>query len=181
MIPPLPLPVRARRTRPIRTILAVLVLSVWAAAPAGAQGGGEAKRKIGDWSLACRPAGNDAESCNLVQDINFRESGKRVLNISVARLPGNQAYVVSITAPLGILLPAGLTLTIGNEELVRFPLRICNVNGCQGTFPFTQELRKRFAAAEDGQVMFRQPNGRPLRVQFSLRGFGQAFDALASR
>ncbi|MEK9647450.1 MAG: invasion associated locus B family protein, partial [Alphaproteobacteria bacterium] len=72
----------------------------------------------------------------LVQDIIFRQSGKRVLNVSIVSSGQKNASVVAITAPLGILLPAGLTLVMDDTEAVKLPLRLCNVNGCQGSFPF---------------------------------------------
>lgn len=150
-------------------------------APARAQAADEdTPQKFGDWTLTCRPTPPGAPRfCALRQDIIWRQTGKRVISIALVRPSPRQPFVVSITAPLGILLPAGLTLIVDNEELVRFPLRICNINGCQGTFPLSVGVRDKFAASAIGEVMFRQPNGRPLRVQFSLKGFKDAYAALA--
>jgi invasion protein IalB len=77
------------------------------------------------------------ERCVLFQDILWQTSGKRILNVSIARPAKGQPYVAAITVPLGILLPAGLTLLVDEKDLVRFPLRFCNINGCRGQFPIT--------------------------------------------
>jgi invasion protein IalB len=101
-----------------------------------------------------------------------------VLNVSIARPEKDKPYVAAITAPLGILLPAGLTLQVDEKELVKFALRLCNVNGCQGQFPVTPDVQKIFSEGKNGRVIFRQPNGRPLRVEFSLNGFADGMTEL---
>jgi invasion protein IalB len=166
----------------LRTAFLFAALASTAALPhsARAQGNDETSQKIGDWTLKCRGA-PAAGGCVLVQDIIFRQSGKRVLNVSIVGSGQKNANVVAITAPLGILLPAGLTLVMDDTEAVKFPLRLCNVNGCQGSFPFASDVKNLFFNAAKGQVMFRQPNGRPLRVNFSLNGFKEAFAAFQTQ
>lgn len=83
-----------------------------------------------------------------------------------------------MTAPPGILLPAGLTQQVDEKELVRFQLRLCNVNGCQGQFPVSSDERRVFSDGKNDRVIFRQPNGGPLRVEFSLNGFKDGFAGL---
>ena len=73
----------------------------------------------------------------LFQNILWQTSGKHILNVSIARPAKGQPHIAAITAPLGILLPAGLTLHVDKKELVQFPLRFCNINGCRGQFPIT--------------------------------------------
>lgn len=142
----------------------------------------EQKSKFGDWAIECRSFQQDGpERCLLSQNIILRQSGKRVLNVSVARPANDKPFVAAITAPLGILLPAGLVLEVDDTELVRIPLRLCNVNGCQGSFPISDSVKKAFMNGTSGRVIFRQPNGRPLRVEFSLNGFTDAFTKLQSR
>jgi len=92
----------------------------------------------------------------------------------------DKPFVAAITAPLGILLPAGLVLHVDEKELVRLPLRFCNVNDCQGQFPINASMQKLFMDGEKGRVVFRQPNGRPLRVEFSLKGFAEGFTKLSA-
>lgn len=138
--------------------------------------------KFGDWALSCRQLKTDGpERCVLFQDILWQTSGKRILNVSIARPAEGQPYVAAITAPLGILLPAGLTLHVDEKELVRFPLRFCNINGCRGQFPITEDMQKLFTSGKKGRVIFRQPNGQPLRVEFSLKGFAAGFMDLQTK
>lgn len=139
-------------------------------------------KKYGDWALSCRQLKADGpERCVLFQDILWKTGGKRILNVSVARTAKDQPFVAAVTTPLGILLPAGLTLNVDEKELVRFPLRFCNINGCRGQFPISESMQNIFSKGKKGRVLFRQPNGRPLRVEFSLRGFEAGFTVLKSR
>ncbi|MGB0630281.1 MAG: invasion associated locus B family protein [Alphaproteobacteria bacterium] len=160
-------------------ILVAAALIAAAAATANAQTASPTDRKFGDWAVACRQLKEDApQRCVLFQNIILRQSGKRVLNVSIARPAPDKPYVAAVTAPLGILLPAGLTLQVDEKELVRFQLRLCNVNGCQGQFPVSDDIRQVFSDGKNGRVIFRQPNGRPLRVESSLNGFRDGFAEL---
>ena len=42
-------------------------------------------------------------------------------------------------------------------------------------------MQKMFADGKKDRVLFRQPNGRPLRVEFSLKGFAAGFMVLETR
>ena len=163
-------------------ILVVIAVIVSATTVATAQTLPKTTKKFGDWALSCRQLKADGpERCVLFQDILWQKGGKRILNVSVARTASDQPFVVAVTTPLGILLPAGLTLYVDEKELVRFPLRFCNINGCRGQFPVTAAMQKLFSDGAKGRVVFRQPNGRPLRVEFSLKGFATGFAVLNSR
>lgn len=163
----------------ILTAAALLTAGIGAAS---AQTPADSGKKFGDWAVGCRQFNKDGpERCVLFQNIVLRQSGKRVLNVTVARAAKDKPYVAAITAPLGILLPAGLTLEVDEKELVKFQLRLCNVNGCQGQFPVSADVRKVFEKGKNGRVIFRQPNGRPLRVQFSLNGFADGFRELDTK
>lgn len=165
-----------------KIILIVAALAAAGANVAVAQTSPKTIKKFGDWALSCRQLSADGpERCVLFQDILWKKGGKRILNVSVARTAEDQPFVAAVTTPLGILLPAGLTLTVDDKELVRFPLRFCNINGCRGQFPITDAMQKIFSDGKKGRVQFRQPNGRPLRVEFSLKGFKAGFMFLEMR
>lgn len=172
-----------RLRRPAVTICGlVLAAQLACAGSAWAQSSAPASEKFGDWALACRVGGDKGpERCVLAQNIVIKQSSKRVLNISIARPAPDRPYIAAVTAPLGILLAAGLVLQVDEKELVRFPLQICNVNGCQGQFPITDEIRRTIAEGSAGKVVIRQPNGQPLGIQFSLKGFGEGMQALVAK
>ncbi|CAN0498262.1 unnamed protein product, partial [Discosporangium mesarthrocarpum] len=53
--------------------------------------------------------------------------------------------------------------------------------GCRGQFPITEDMQKLFTSGKKGRVIFRQPNGQPLRVEFSLKGFAAGFMDLKTK
>lgn len=162
---------------------AVLVAAALAVpGPAAAQSDNAPSEKFGDWALSCRAAEKEQpERCALVQNIVFKQSSKRVLNIQITRPAPDRPYIAAVTAPLGILLQAGLVLMVDDKELVRFPLMICNVNGCMGQFPVSDEVRNSMAGGKSGKVIIRQPNGRAVGIEFSLNGYKGGMDALVAK
>jgi invasion protein IalB len=159
----------------------VLAAAAFVAGPAAAQTEPAPSEKFGDWALGCRAAKDQAERCVLTQNIVFKQSSKRVLNIQITQPAPDRAYIAAVTAPLGILLQAGLVLMIDDKELVRFPLQICNVNGCMGQFPVSDDVRGAMADGKSGKVIIRQPDGRAVGIEFSLNGYKAGMDALVAK
>ena len=63
----------------------------------------------------------------------------------------------------------------------RFPLRFFNINGYHRPFSIAKDMQKVFTAGKKGRVIVRQPNGQPLRVNFSLKGFAAGFMDLKTK
>ncbi|NKC14518.1 MAG: hypothetical protein GKR94_20750 [Gammaproteobacteria bacterium] len=63
-----------------------------------------------------------------------------------------------------------------------FPTRFrhCNAQGCQVVIPADHSLLTNLKRANNGAGLFRLLNGKVIRVEFSLKGFTKAFNALAS-
>ncbi len=81
-------------------------LLVTGAGTVAAQTPSETNKKFGNWAYACRALKEDGpKRCVLFQNILWWKSGKRILNVSVARPSKDKPFVAAITAPLGILLP----------------------------------------------------------------------------
>lgn len=135
-----------------------------------------------DWALACRQMKPDEpQRCVLVQIRVLRQTGKRVLSVTVARVGEERKLMAAVTVPLGILLPAGIRLNVDDTEIIRIPLQFCRVEGCQGRFPLSDSIRASFEKGRIGKVIVRQPNGAELPIQFSLRGFTRGLAALEAR
>lgn len=138
----------------------------------------DVQETFGDWSKSC--AANDAGNteCFIFQNINNKESNKRMLHLTVVRLPEAERPILVMTVPLGVLLPPGLEITVDGGNASRLPVQICAPQGCQSQVQFSETLLGAFRAGVNGNVKMRSPTGEEVNVPFSLKGFTAALNSL---
>ena len=165
--------------RPALTALA-LGAAVIASAPAMAQSPQGAVRSThGAWSLICdTPAGSTSEQCALIQNVVAEDRPEVGLSVVVLRTADNQAEILRVLAPLGVLLPNGLGLNVDGEDIGRAYFVRCFQDGCYAEVildePLKNTLRNGGAATF---IVFQTPE-EGIGIPVELEGFGEGFDAL---
>jgi invasion protein IalB len=136
----------------------------------------EPQQVFGQWSLRCERRAT--ERCSIVQDVVTRASGQRVVRVTIALLPGATEPIALFILPLGISLPPGASLTIGDGEPVHFPIERCEPEGCRGGLKLGATLLEALKKAPSAELIFHDRQRQPIRVALSLEGFGPALEAL---
>jgi invasion protein IalB len=134
-----------------------------------------------DWTARCETNPSDAsvERCYIVQGVVAGEQRKRVMLLAVAYPPGEGAPRATAVLPLGIALPPGIDVAVDDGAPKRFPFVVCLADGCQALIPLDDALLAAFKKGNAGSVAFRRPpDGRTIKVPFSLKGFTAALNAL---
>jgi invasion protein IalB len=144
----------------------------------GAAADPEVRQVFGQWSLRCEESKRGQERCSIVQDVVTRASGQRVVRAAIGLVPGSLEPIALFTLPLGISLPAGVSLQIGGGEPVRFPIERCEVQGCRGGLKLGAALVDALKQAQDAELIFHDAQRQPIRVALSLEGFARALEAL---
>jgi invasion protein IalB len=148
-----------------------------AAAPA-ASGGGIGK--YGDWEVRCFQVQSPAP-CDMVQLLTQKNSGNRVMSLSIAFAPQAGRHLAQFVLPLGVSLPKGATLTAGSYTAPHLLYHHCNKTGCfiEGTIEdaIIDALGKSDVQAKMTIV---SDAGKPFSIPFSLRGFAQAHDSMVA-
>jgi invasion protein IalB len=137
-----------------------------------------------DWTLRCgvpqnAPAGA-ARICEIGQELRREAGGRqqRVLTVLVARGVDNSGQLTLIT-PLGLALPAGLRLTVGEQAAVELSYSTCRPIGCISSIRLEGDLLAAFMAGTAATVRVRTFEGQDVGVGFSLNGFTEAWNRLA--
>jgi invasion protein IalB len=119
-----------------------------------------------------------------MQQQQIDNEGRTVMAVAVGRVPGSSDLGLLVMLPLGILLPAGVTLQIdGGAEM---PLQVdrCERQGCRIEMLLKPELLTRLKSGSQAKVFFEafDPQGerRRLGVPISLLGFTAALNEVAS-
>ena len=137
-----------------------------------------------DWTLRCgtpqnAPAGTP-RSCEMVQELSRQAGGQqqRVLAIFVARAEDSGGQITMIT-PLGLALPAGVVLSVGDRVSVEIAYATCRPIGCISGSRLDGELLSAFIAGTAATVRVRTLDGQDVALDFSLNGFTAAWNRLA--
>ena len=144
-----------------------------------AQAGGE---RIGDWTLFC-PEAKDKEKpvpCTLEQLLVDAESKRVAFHLAIGYGPRGNLILI-VRAPLGIALVRGLEVTFGAQAVQRVPFTTCHTNGCQAVLILSQPLQQEIRKAERALIAVYAVSGRPFQAAASLKGIGEAIDALNKR
>ena len=163
-----------------RTLL-LLILAA-AALPAAAQVvEGE---KSGDWTKGCLQAPRDrpqaAEQCFIFQRLFPPGSEQAAATVAIGRPGPDKPLLASLTVPLGVNLPAGITVWVeGDEKAVRRPpLLFCVRAGCEANMQMDKVMLAAFRQHLSGVLSFTMVDGRQVALPISLRGFTNALTFL---
>lgn len=140
-------------------------------------------RQFQDWMVRCgRPNQQAPEICEMQQLVDSED--QTIMAVAITQVPGTSDVGLLILLPLGILLPAGVTMQIdGGAEL---PLQVerCERQGCRIERVLEPDLLNRLKAGTKATVFFQavDPQGERQRlgVPISLLGFTAALNEVTS-
>ena len=158
-------------------ILSALGLMLAGIATANAQG--VVKAQYGDWQMSCdTPPGASFEQCAIIQNVTAEDQPNVGLSVIVLKTADQQARLLRVLAPLGVLLPNGLGLNVDGKDIGRVAFVRCLPNGCVAEVVLDDELIKTLSEGTNAIfVVFRTPE-EGVGIPVSLRGFSDGFAQL---
>jgi invasion protein IalB len=144
---------------------AALVLSGNAAAA-------ETGQKFKAWEVKCEKADDGPEICHIFQEVSEPKNKQKLLHIAVGYLADKPDRPVAfVTVPLGVLLPAGLSMQIDSTEPVKMPLEVCLPTGCRMGFALNGKLLEAFKNGSTAKFTFYDMARQQAVADVSLSGF----------
>jgi invasion protein IalB len=129
---------------------------------------------IGDWIVAC--AQNDqGKVCALSQTLSDAESKRVVAAWSFNKGAGDKVNAM-LRGPLGVALAPGVQIAIDAEKPFSANYETCSSIGCIANFETTPALLAQLRKASKVSVVFQGVRGRPISLDFQMRGFSKAYD-----
>ena len=160
--------------------VAVVALGLAAILPAAAQQQNGNVRSTHDaWSILCdQPAGAASEQCVMMQNVVAEDRPELGLSVPVLRTADNQAEIMRVLAPLGVLLPNGLGLYVDGEDIGRAYFMRCFQDGCYAEVLLEDPLLETLRNGESATFIVFQTPEEGIGIPVDLKGFGEGFDAL---
>jgi invasion protein IalB len=128
------------------------------------------------WTSSCSSGGRRQPlGCALEQRAFVRETGQLIGMLTIRVPADTRKPVAMIQAPLGLFLPAGITVNIDGDMAQNYPVQTCNANGCYAGFPVTDQLLARMLDGGKFNVIFQYLDKKPFTLPMSLVGFTEAY------
>jgi invasion protein IalB len=132
-----------------------------------------------DWQIRCdTPPGAQKEQCALMQSVVAEDRANTGLTVLVLKTADDKTRLLRVIAPLGVLLPAGLGLTIDKIEVGRAGFSKCLPKGCFAEVVMDDKLIGQLRSGQTATFSIFQTPEEGIGFPLSLKGFGEGFDKL---
>jgi invasion protein IalB len=154
------------------SMLAAASLAQDAPAPAPAQ-------QQENWASRCvAPSRQAPLECSIEQRLIMQDTSRLVAAVTV-RVPTDTGRpVMMLQMPLGLYLPAGITIDIDGTSEQRFELQTCDANGCYAGAPVPDQLLATMTRGQKLNLKFQNLNRQPITVSATLVGFTAAYQRI---
>ncbi len=150
-------------------------------APASETAGRPEVKTIGDWAVRCFPI-QSPSPCDIFQEQDYQKTGQRVLSISIAYVPSLDKHALQVSVPLDIAIPKGLVIQTDGYTSPVMKYRRCDRGGCYVELPVDNGMVAALArSGTEGKINIVADSGKAYTLKFSLKGFSQAHDDMASQ
>jgi invasion protein IalB len=160
-----------------------LVLGLLFAAPsafaAEPEAQGVVRDKHGDWVTRCEtPPGAAHEQCAAVLSVVDQDRPNLILVVIVLNTADRKARLMRVIAPLGVLLPPGVSLRIDNADAGRLSFLQCLPNGCVAQLAMEESLIDKLKNGKTATLGVFQTPEEGVGIQAPLAGFKEAYEQL---
>ncbi len=135
-------------------------------------------QKFKAWTGECQKI-QKQKFCAISQIVKNAEK-KPMLQISVHKEKGQPSPIMSIMAPHGMAIQAGIGFSIDKDkEIAQVPYIVCNPVGCRAVFPVNKKLLAKLKKGSKMHVyMIPFGTNQEIKLSASLSGFTSGLKAL---
>lgn len=140
---------------------------------------GTIRAQHGDWQVVCKPppTGSNKEVCALVQSVTAEDRPNVGLTIYFQKFSSG-VRVLRVFAPLGILLPPGIRLTIDNTQVGKAPFLRCHTFACYAQVTLEDKIVSQLTNGTTAIFVIYQTEEEGIGIPISLAGFREALAEL---
>ncbi len=135
--------------------------------------------KIGEWIFDCRAVRANETLCRLTQTRLIKETGKRVLQVSIGPASPNGKLALVVEVPLGIFLPAGVAAKIDEGKQFPLALQTCIPRGCEAIMLIPDKKLREMKKGKNLLIGFKTDmRGETISIAASLKGITKGLRVL---
>ncbi len=137
---------------------------------------GAVKSSHGAWSMVCdTPPGATNEQCALMQNVVAEDRSEVGLSVVILRTADQEAEIMRVLAPLGVLLPNGLGLNVDGKDIGRAYFVRCFADGCYAEVILQGELLETMKTGTTATFIVFQTPEEGIGIPVDLSGFTEGY------
>lgn len=132
-----------------------------------------------NWASGCSAASRGAPlDCSIVQRVIDSKSGRLLAMVRI-RVPGEtQSPVMLIQMPLGVYLPAELSLGVDGAAQAKVAFQTCDQTGCYAGTPVSNGLLTAMLKGQSLSLTVQDRTHKDTSIPISLIGFAKAYSQI---
>src|SRR6201996_1274966 len=135
-------------------------------------------KTFADWTVRCFPV-NSPSPCDMFEMLANKQTGERVMSLSLAYMPAGDKHVIQIAVPLGVSLAKGAVIQADAFTSATMPYRRCDRGGCYVEMLLGADAVTALSASNGAaRIRIFADGGKAFEIPFSLKGFGDAHGAM---
>lgn len=148
-----------------------------AAAPANAAAASSNDNTLpSHWTSRCvSDARNTALDCAVEQSAVVTQTGQLIAAVTIRLPPDTHRPVIMIQLPVGLFLPAGVTVQVDEGKPQQIVLQTCDLKGCYAGSPLSEETIAAMKAGKRFAVSFQNAGKENITIPFGLSNFAEAY------
>jgi len=123
------------------------------------------------WGATCPPAKGALDCRALI----VQRVGNARISVAVRSASDTKKPNMLILLPLGLDLPAGVSLQFGPEVGKRVSFQSCDMSGCLAEYPVSEAEIAAMLKGADLTISVEGQNKQPITFQMSVAGFPEAY------
>jgi invasion protein IalB len=132
-----------------------------------------------EWVSRCASEGRQgALECVAEQTAVLQKTGQLVAAVSIRVPADTHQPSLAVQIPVGLFLPAGVTLQIDDKKPLNLTLQTCDLKGCYAATPISPELLDELKGGKKLAVSFQNLTKENISVPLQLTNFDQAYQKI---
>jgi invasion protein IalB len=149
--------------------------------PPAAPAAGEAAQspKPPEWVSRCASeARGGTLECAIEQTVYLSKTGQLVAAVTI-RVPADTHQPgLAVQVPVGLYLPAGVSLQIDEGKPLALVLQTCDLKGCYAATQVSPEMLAALKSGKTLTIIFQNLNKEAIRVPLQLSNFAEAYQRI---
>jgi invasion protein IalB len=150
-----------------------------AATPAAAASGDQRA-----WVVNCAAPPNGGPSrCTMLQNLAIKsgEQQNRLLTVLIQQQAGSADYVLLLSLPHGLFLPAGAQIQVDEGKPEKIVIQTSDATGSYAGTKLTPELLASLRGGQSLKVSILSADQKGITIPVTLAGFGPTYDELMAK
>ncbi len=132
-----------------------------------------------EWVSRCASEARQGTlECVVEQTAVLQKTGQLVAAVSIRVPADTHQPSLAVQIPVGLFLPAGVTLQIDEKKPLNLTLQTCDLKGCYAATPISPELLADLKAGKKLAVSFQNLTKENISVPLQLANFSQAYQKI---